>query len=69
MTIQAIIGHYAVVHRIPMMEQFCSGLKTLGVLEKIRKQPLSFQTLFIPVSSERNGAYLRGLLKSKKEGN
>jgi len=60
---QAIIGHHAVVRRVPMMDQFCSGLNTLGVLQEIRDLPTEFQKLFVPSFAFKTPSYLRKLLK------
>ena len=45
---QAINGHHAFVRRVAMMDQFCTGLNTLGVLQEIRNLPSEFQKLFVP---------------------
>lgn len=66
---QAIIGHHAVVRRVAMMDQFCCGLNTLGVLKEIRKLPSEFQKLFVPSLALKTPSYLRGLLKLPVDGN
>ena len=66
---QAIIGHHAVVRRVAMMDQFCCGLNTLGVLQEIRKLPSEFQKLFFPSLALKTPSYLRGLLKLPVDGN
>lgn len=66
---QAIIGHHAVVRRVAMMDQFCTGLNTLGVLEEIRNLPSEFQKLFVPSLNFKTPSCLRRLLKLPVDGN
>ncbi|XP_028414622.1 G2/M phase-specific E3 ubiquitin-protein ligase-like [Dendronephthya gigantea] len=66
--VQAIIAHCAVVKNVPMLEQFVSGLKTLGVIDVIRRYPDKFLQHFVHCAKTKTREYLKGLLKLKETG-
>ncbi|XP_028393786.1 G2/M phase-specific E3 ubiquitin-protein ligase-like [Dendronephthya gigantea] len=51
-----------------MLEQFVSGLKTLGVIDVIRRYPDKFLQHFVHCAKTKTREYLKGLLKLKETG-
>lgn len=51
-----------------MLEQFAAGLKTLGVIDAIRRHPTQFLEFFVHTTHSKTPCFLKGLLKLKKSG-
>ena len=56
------------VKKVPMLEQFVNGLKTLGVIDVIRRYPGQFLRHFVHCAESKTPAYLKQLLKLRKKG-
>lgn len=50
MVVQCLITHLVVGRRIAMLDQFASGLQTLGFLSAIRTESAVFEELFVSTS-------------------
>ena len=68
MVIQSIVGHHAVARRLPMLDQFAMGLKTLNVLDEIRSNPQDFKKIFVHSSVTKTPDYVKALLKIPQDG-
>lgn len=52
-----------------MLGQFVNGLKTLGVIDVIRRYPAQFLKHFVHCAKSKTPDHLKELLKLKKTGN
>ena len=41
--------NYTIIKALPEVDQFCSGLESLGVLSALAEYPLLMKTLFVPL--------------------
>ena len=51
MVVQCLIQHLVLSKRVATLDQFSTGLETLGVLNAVRANPAVFQALFISSTS------------------
>lgn len=51
MVVQCLIQHLVLSKRVATLDQFSTGLETLGVLNAVRAKPAVFQALFISSTS------------------
>ena len=52
MIAQDFLTHEAITRRLPVIDQFCSGLESLGFLDMIRQLPSVFEPLFIHTKAD-----------------